>query len=72
MSAKQPGQEGKTVYPSKSLRVVHILLISTATAFAFGFAVLKLAREDPLWAVVSFLAGIGLSAYLRSFIRRTT
>ena len=38
-------QDSKTPYPSRSLRVVHILLISSATAFAFGFAALKFFRE---------------------------
>ncbi|MEC9351967.1 MAG: hypothetical protein VYD81_01505 [Planctomycetota bacterium] len=64
-------QDSKTGYPSKSLRVIHILLISSATVFALGFAALKLSREEPLGGVASLLAGIGLSVYLRSFIRKT-
>jgi hypothetical protein len=72
MSARQPGQEGKTVYPSKALRRVHITLIFSGIAFTFGFAALKLWREADLsWAVASFLAGVGLSLYLRSFMKRT-
>lgn len=72
MSARQPGQEGKTVYPSKALRLVHIILISSGIAFTFCFAALKLWREaDIIWAAASFLAGAGLSVYLRSFVRRT-
>tara|TARA_B100001013_G_scaffold340162_1_gene263048 strand:+ start:854 stop:1072 length:219 start_codon:yes stop_codon:yes gene_type:complete len=64
-------QDNKTGYPSKSLRVVHILLISSATVFGFGFAALKLSREEPLGGVASLLVGIGFSVYLRSFIRKT-
>lgn len=64
-------QDSKTTYPSKSLRVVHILLISSATVFAFGFAALKLSREEPVGAVASLLVGVGFSVYLRSFIRKT-
>jgi len=64
-------QDNKTGYPSKSLRVVHILLISSATVFAFGFAALKLSREEPVGAVASLLVGVGFSVYLRSFIRKT-
>lgn len=72
MTNTDDDQDAGTVYPSRSLRLVHILLISTSTAFAVGFAVLQLTRDESLWAVGSFLAGIGLSVYLRSFIRRTT
>ncbi|MEC7922174.1 MAG: hypothetical protein VX496_02125, partial [Planctomycetota bacterium] len=61
-------QDNKTGYPSKSLRVIHILLISSATVFALGFAALKLSREEPLGGVASLLVGIGFSVYLRSFI----
>ncbi len=73
MSSRQPGQEGETVYPSKALRRVHITLILSGIAFAFGFAVLKLWRDaDAVSAAVSFLAGAGLSVYLRSFLRKTS
>ena len=73
MSSRQPGQEGETVYPSKALRRVHITLILSGIAFTFGFAVLKLWRDvDAVAAAVSFLAGAGLSVYLRSFLRRTS
>ena len=65
-------QDSKTPYPSRSLRVVHILLISSATAFAFGFAALKFFREGATLGVLGLtMAGVGLSLYLRSFIRKT-
>jgi hypothetical protein len=65
-------QDSKTPYPSRSLRVVHILLISSATAFAFGFAALKFFREGATLEVLGLtMAGVGLSLYLRSFIRKT-
>ena len=65
-------QDSKTPYPSRSLRVVHILLISSATAFAFGFAALKFFREGATLEVLGLtMAGGGLSLYLRSFIRKT-
>ena len=46
-------QDSKTPYPSRSLRVVHILLISSATVFAFGFAALKFFRGAPVLEVLS-------------------
>ncbi len=65
-------QDSKTPYPSRSLRVVHILLISSATVFAFGFAALKFFRGAPVLEVLGIsMAGVGLSLYLRSFIRKT-
>ena len=65
-------QDSKTPYPSRSLRVVHILLISSATAFAFGFAALKFFREGATLEVLGLtMAGVWLSLYLRSFIRKT-
>ena len=65
-------QDSKTPYPSRSLRVVHILLISSATAFAFGFAALKFFREGATLEVLGLpMAGVGLSLYLRSVIRKT-
>jgi hypothetical protein len=72
MSASDPGQKKKPSYPSSSLRRVHITLISFGVAFAFLFAYLKLSRDgDPVWAASSFLAGLGLCIYLRSFLRKT-
>ncbi len=72
MSASDPGQKEKPPYPSSALRRVHITLISFGVAFAFLFAYLKLSRDgDPAWAVGSFLAGLGLCIYLRSFLRKT-
>ena len=72
MSASDPGQKEKPPYPSSALRRVHITLISFGVAFAFLFAYLKLSRDgDPAWAACSFLAGLGLCFYLRSFLRKT-
>ena len=66
-------QDSKTPYPSRSLRVVHILLISSGAALAFGFAVLKFFQEAPTMEVLGITwAGVALSLYLRSFIRRTS
>ena len=65
-------QDSKTPYSSRSLRVVHILLISSASAFFFGFAALKFFREGATLEVLGItIAGVGLSLYLRSFIRKT-
>ena len=65
-------QDSKRPYPSRSLRVVHILLISSATTFFFGFAALKLFREGATLEVLGLtMAAVGLSLYLRSYIRKT-
>ena len=72
MSASDPGQKAKPPYPSSALRRVHITLISFGVAFAFLFAWLKLSRDgEPAWAAGSFLAGLGLAIYLRSFVKKT-
>ena len=72
MSASDPGQKEKLPYPSPALRRIHITLISFGVACAFLFAWLKLSRDgEPAWAAGSFLAGLGLCIYLRSFLRKT-
>ena len=65
-------QDSRTPYPSRSLRVIHILLISSATVFAFGYAALKFFRQGAMLEVLgAFIAGLVLSIYLRSFTRKT-
>ena len=72
MSASDPGQKEKLPYPSPALRRIHITLISFGVACAFVFAWLKLSRDgEPAWAAGSFLAGLGLAIYLRSFVKKT-
>ncbi len=69
---------------SPALKNVHIILIGTAIAFSFGFAIYLLlvtraraAEGDATWPIdvgvgLSCLAGIGLIVYLRSFLRHTS
>ena len=72
MSASGPGQKEKTPYPSSALRRVHITLISFGVAFSFLFTWLKMSRDgEPAWAAASFLAGLVLAIYLRSFVKKT-
>ena len=72
MPASESGKNEKRAYPSPAIRRAHITLISTGIAFAALFAYLKLSRDgDIVWAAGSFLAGVGLALYLRSFVTRT-
>lgn len=72
MSASDHEKKEKPAYASTALRRLHITLMTTGIAFAFLFAYLKLSREgDLVWAAGSFLAGVGLGLYLRSFVKRT-
>jgi hypothetical protein len=79
-----PNSDDKKPSASPALRNVHIILVGTAIAFAFGFAVYlllvtraRLPDGDPTWPIyvgvgLSGLAGVGMIVYLRSFLRHTS
>lgn len=61
-----------------SLKAFHIVFITASSALAFGFAVWALknyfspegAGMDLVYAIGSFIAGIGLIVYERYFLKK--
>ncbi|MBS4028708.1 MAG: hypothetical protein KGZ58_08720 [Ignavibacteriales bacterium] len=53
-----------------SLKTFHIFFISLSVLTAIGFGVWLLNENAPVFAVLSFLSGIGLIVYGISFLRK--
>ena len=76
--------DNRTPYGSTALRNAHVVLVAAAIVFVFGFAVYLVLVMRPrrvegaaTWpieagVVLSCLAGLGLLAYLRRFLRKTS
>lgn len=61
-----------------SLKAFHVIFITAASALAFGFGVWMLrayrapegTTSDLVWAVVSFVVGVGLLVYEGFFLKK--